>query len=185
MPAINQEHSSPLEPERLSIVRNTPDITLFRKSLVVTALLIIFSFGCGPSNPQGDSGRNESGSASDAVPELSDDTIRERINNAFVRKVPEESGTGDAINWTFSYEEPKEITVVQRTIEGNRATILLDVKTGTGPKARQPRYLAGQIRTKWELRTGWVLRQWEIVDVENISMKYKNLPKPPSENSNR
>jgi hypothetical protein len=49
---------------------------------------------------------------------------------------------------------------------------------------RNPRSLAGQIRTEWELKTGWALRKWEIVETENISMKYKNLL-PPAQNSNR
>jgi hypothetical protein len=48
-----------------------------------------------------------------------------------------------------------------------------------------PRQLAGQIRTMWELKTGWALRKWEIVETENISLKYKNIPKPPANNSNR
>ncbi len=70
-------------------------------------------------------------------------------------------------------------------MEGERATIIIDIKTNSSPGARSPRYLAGQIRTKWELQTGWALRTWEIVETENISMKYKNLPKPPAQNSNR
>jgi hypothetical protein len=149
-------------------------------------MLIACSFGCGPSGSQGDGGQGTTtSSASDTPPELTDDIVRERINNAFVRKVPEETGAGEPISWSFSFEEPKDITVVEKQINGNHATLLLDVKTGTGPRARQPRYLAGQIRTEWELRTGWVLRKWEIERTENISMKYKNLPKPPEQNTNR
>jgi hypothetical protein len=162
-----------------------PRSTFFFALLFLSAVLMTISFGCGSSDSQGEAARSGSSPVSDAVPELSDDTIRERINNAYVRKVPEESGAGEPIGWSFSFEEPKDITVVEKQIEGNHATLLLDVKTGTGPRARQPRYLAGQIRTQWELRTGWVLRQWEIVDVENISMKYKNLPKPTEQNANR
>jgi hypothetical protein len=74
---------------------------------------------------------------------------------------------------------------VDKQIEGSRATVLLDIKTRSAPRARSQRYLAGQIRTEWALKTGWVLRKWEIVDTENISMKYKNLPNPPAEDANR
>ncbi len=99
--------------------------------------------------------------------------------------MPEENGAGEPINWGFDEEEPKEFTILNKQIEGERATIIIDIKTQSAPGARSPKYLAGQIRTKWELQTGWVLRKWEIVETENISMKYKNLPKPPAQNSNR
>jgi hypothetical protein len=75
--------------------------------------------------------------------------------------------------------------VLEKKIEGDHATVVLDIKTRSGPHARGPRALAGQIRTEWELRSGWVLRQWEIVGTENISMKYKKLLAPPEQNSNR
>lgn len=148
-------------------------------------MLLACSFGCAPSSSQGDGKQGPSASASNGLPEITDDMVRKRINYARVRQVPEENGGGEPIGWTFVQEEPKEIAIVDKQIEGGRATIVLDIKTSSGPRAREPRYLAGQIRTEWELRTGWVLRQWEIVRTENISMKYKNLPKPSAQNSNR
>ena len=99
--------------------------------------------------------------------------------------MPEENGDGEPMNWTFMPEEPKDVSIVEKQIEGDHATVIIDVKTGSGPRASGPRHLEGQLRTKWELRTGWVLRQWEIVGTENISMKYKKLPRPPEQNSNR
>ena len=152
---------------------------VFASALV---LLLFFSFGCGPPSSTDDAPQ---ASSDPSVPELSDDLIRERINFSFVRDVPEEGGTGDKIHWTFVTNEPKEIVVVEKNVEGEHATIVLDIKTQSSPGSRSPRYLAGQIRTEWQLRTGWVLRQWEIIDIENISMKYKNLPKPPEQNSNQ
>ena len=125
------------------------------------------------------------GSASTDPPELTDEIIRERINDAAVWDIPEENGSSHPITWRFFQNEPKEITVVEKQVEGVRATIILDIITTSSPRSREQRYLAGQIRTEWELRTGWVLRQWEIVKTENISMKYKNLPKPPAQNPNR
>ncbi|MFN2500486.1 MAG: hypothetical protein ABR530_00555, partial [Pyrinomonadaceae bacterium] len=92
---------------------------------------------------------------------------------------------GEPISWGFDEDEPKEITVVEQQINGNQATIILDIKTRSNPRARVLRELVGQIRTEWRLETGWVLRRWEIVNTENISMKYKDLPKPVPENSNR
>jgi hypothetical protein len=145
-------------------------------------LLLFFSFGCGPP-PSTDDATQPSGNPS--VPELTEDVIRERINFGFVRDIPEDGGTGEKIHWTFVTNEPKEIVVVEKQIEGEHATIVLDVKTQTRPRSRSPISLAGQIRTKWALRTGWVLRQWEITGIENISMKYKKLEKPPEQNSNQ
>jgi len=136
------------------------------------------TFGCAPA-PKGDAKQAPSASSSNAMPEITDELIRERINRARVRDVPEESGSGEPISWSFHESEPKEIAVVEKQMDGKRATIVLDIKTSSAPRARNPRNLAGQIRTEWELQTGWDLRQWEIVGTENISMKYRNLPKPP------
>lgn len=147
------------------------------------ALLFTCSFGCGgPSSSKGD---EASPAASNDLPQLTDEVIHERINDARVREVPAENGTAPPINWNFDEHEPKEIAVIEKQVDGTHATLVLDIKTGSSPKARNPRHLAGQIRTEWELRTGWVLRRWEIVRTENISMKYRDLPKPPAESTNR
>lgn len=149
---------------------------------LVASVLLLSLVGCGgPSSSPGDPGA--SGSAN--VPEITDELIYERINDAWIRDVPEENGTAEPISWNFDHDEPKEITIVEKQLNGTRATIVLDIKTGSAPRARANRQLTGQIRTEWELRTGWVLRRWEIVNSENISMKYRDLPKPSPSNSNR
>jgi len=165
--------------------RDAPRATFLLASFFGLALLLACSLGCAPSSSQGDGNQSGSASAPNNIPEITDETLRQEINDAYVREVPEENGAGEPINWSFDEEEPKEFTVVEKQIEGERATIVLDIKTGSAPGARTPRHLAGQIRTKWQLQTGWALRTWEIVETENISMKYKNLPKPPAQNSNR
>ncbi|MCA1624448.1 MAG: hypothetical protein LC768_14240 [Acidobacteria bacterium] len=175
----------PLTLESIRHVPNVPRATFLLSKFLGLALLLACSFGCAPSSSPGDGNQGGSASASTDIPELTDEKIREEINNAYVREVPEENGAGEPINWGFDEEEPKEFTVVEKQIEGDRATIIIDIKTQSAPRSRSPRHLAGQIRTKWELQTGWVLRKWEIVETENISMKYKNLPKPPAQNSNR
>lgn len=148
---------------------------------IAIALLMIGSFGCGPNASTGEGETTASGE----VPDITQELIYERINDAWIREVPEETGTAQPISWNFDADEPKEITVVEKQMDDTRATLVLDIKTGSAPRARANRQLAGQIRTEWELRTGWVLRRWEIVDVENISMKYKDLPKTTPDNSNR
>ena len=162
-------------------VRNTRGTTILLSSFLCAALLL--AFGCGPSSSRDAAGQDPSPTASNSQPELTDEVIHERINDAYVREVPEENGAAEPISWRFNEDEPKEIVVVEKQIEGALATVILDIKTRSGPNWRNPRSLSGQIRTEWRLKTGWVLRRWEIVDTENISMKYKNLPKPPEQKS--
>jgi hypothetical protein len=182
---MHRDEFLPLTMKLIRKVWNVPRATVLLSSFLGLALLLAFSFGCAPSSSQGDGNQSGSSSASNDLPELTEEIIRERINDAFVREVPEENGIAEPISWSFDEEEPKEIAVVEKQLEGGRATIVLDIKTRSAPNMRNPRHLAGQIRTKWELKTGWALRKWEIVETENISMKYKNLPKPPAQNSNR
>jgi len=156
-----------------------------RQRAVVLLIVLIgsaFMFACGgpPSSSE------DSSAGSNEIPEITDELIYERINDTWVGDVPEETSATPPISWNFDHDEPKEITVVDKQVNGTRATIVLDIKTSSSPRARANRRLAGQIRTEWELKTGFVLRRWEIVHTENVSMKYKDLPKTPSEqNSNR
>ena len=143
-------------------------------------LAVAFLLGCG--GPPSAAERTASGE----MPEITDEVIYERINDAWVRDVmPEEAQNKEPIFWNFDSDEPKEITVVEKQQNGNRATIVLDIKTSSSPRARIQRELAGRIRTEWQLQTGWVIRRWEIVETENISMKYKDTPKAPPDNSNQ
>ena len=155
-----------------------PRATFLLLSFLGLALLLIGSTSCAPSSSQSDDTQT---AASTDLPELSDEVIRERINNTWISQVPAENGTDKPIDWGFGEDEPKEIAVVEKKVDGTRATVVLEIKTGSSPRSRNKLHLAGQIRTEWELRTGWVLRRWEIVDTENISMKYKDLRKSAEE----
>ena len=169
----------------IGYVQKIPRTIFMLTSSLGLALMLTASFGCAPSSTS-DSRQNDSASsAPNDLPEITDETLRQEINDIYIREVLEETGAGETISWRFDEDEPKEFTVLEKTLDGNRATIVLDIKTGTAPTARSPKYLAGQIRTKWELQTGWAMRTWEIVETDNISMKYKNLPKPTAQNSNR
>lgn len=184
---MRAEKCLPLTTNSIRRVWNLPRRICLLSSFLGLVLLLAGLTGCAPSSSsQGDGKQNSpASSASNELPELTDEVIRERINDAFVREVPEENGAGEPISWSFDEDEPKEITVVEKQLESERATIVLDIKTRSASYVRNPRSLAGQVRTEWRLKTGWVLRKWEIVETENISMKYKNIPKPPAQNSNR
>jgi len=176
--AMRTDEFLPLTMRSIRHAWNVPRATFLLSSFLGLALLLACSFGCAPSSSPGDGKQSGSSSAPNYLPEITDETLRQEINDAFVREVPEENGASEPINWSFDEEEPKEFTVVEKQMEGERATIVLDIKTRSASNVRNPRYLAGQIRTMWELKTGWALRKWEIVRTENISMKYRNLPKP-------
>ncbi len=184
MPANNRKHMRPEEFLPLTMksirkVRNMPRSSRLVSLFLGFALLLACLPGCAPSN------QSSSDPASNNLPELTEEIIRERINETGVWDVPEENGAGDPISWRFEENEPKEITVVEKKLDGESATIVLDIKTRSALNRRNPRSLAGQIRTEWQLQTGWTLRKWEIVETKNLSMKYKNLPKPPAQNSNQ
>jgi hypothetical protein len=149
---------------------------------LITALLLTLSFGCAPRYSPGGA---QDPTGSEPMPELTDEIIRDRINGARVHEVLPESGNGDPIPWGFDEDEPKEIAILDKQVNGTRATVVLDIKTQSSPRARNLRSLVGQIRTEWELETGFVTRRWEIVRTQNISMKYRDLPKPSPQNSNR
>jgi hypothetical protein len=190
MPAINRKDMRPnefLPPAAGSgrRLRNAPRATFLLLSFLGLIVLSVCSSGCAPSSSPPGEGAQGPVAASNDLPELTEEMIREQIDSTRIRKVPEENGAADPINWSFYEQDPEEIAVVERQINGTHATVVLDIKTRSAPKAREQRSLAGQIRTEWELKTGWLLRRWELVGTENISMKYKNLPKPPAQNSNR
>ncbi|MFT3745148.1 MAG: hypothetical protein QM785_12750 [Pyrinomonadaceae bacterium] len=116
--------------------------------------------------------------------ELTDEMIRERLNGAFVRDIPEETGAGQTINWRFFESEPKEVTIVDKKVEGATAEVILEIKTRSSPRSKEQRTLSGRIKTMWAIETGMVLRQWQIIETENISLKYKNLSVQGESNSN-
>ena len=96
-----------------------------------------------------------------------------------VEGVPEESNKAKPINWTFLPDEPKEFSVLEKKMEGDKATVLVDMKTGSAERAEHKRALWGKLRLHYELQTDFVLRRWRIVDIENIDMKYKDEPQKP------
>lgn len=114
----------------------------------------------------------------DALPALSDEKIRETLYHAWVPDVPEEAGAAKPITWHFLRDEPTELAIVERQMDGERATVVVDVTTRSSPRARSPKALSGRIRLHYELQTELFLRRWTVVDVDNISMKYREEPKP-------
>jgi hypothetical protein len=123
--------------------------------------------------------------ASDGRPEITEEKIRQNINGRTVEGVPDEANTARPISWTFEPDEPKEFTVLEKKMDGDKATLVIDMKTRSAEGSDHPRQLSGQIRLHYELHTDFVMRWWRIVDVDNISMKYRNEPKKENKQENK
>jgi hypothetical protein len=141
-------------------------------ALLVAALAAAGACGAGPSQPPPDD-----------RPALNDKKIRESLFHAWVDDVPEETGAAEPITWYFRSDEPTEITVVERQMDGDNATLLVDVATRTSPGAKHPKSLSGRLRLHYALETVLFLRKWRVVDVENLSMKYRDESPPEAEPS--
>ena len=111
----------------------------------------------------------------DLRPEITLETIREDINDKRV-EVPAEGGASEPSIWRFFPNEPKEIEIVEKQLAGDKATFVIDMRTRTSPRSEQKgitKKLAGRLRLHYELQSGFALRTWEIVRIENISFAYQ------------
>ena len=111
----------------------------------------------------------------DQRPEITVEKIRESINGHRVI-VPAEDGTSEPSSWRFFTDEPKEIEIVEKQLAGDKATLVIDMRTRTSPRAEQQgitKKLAGRLRLHYELQSGFALRTWEVVRIENISFAYQ------------
>ena len=111
----------------------------------------------------------------DRRPEITVEKIREDINGKRV-SVPAEDGASEPTSWRFFTNEPKEIEIVEKQLAGDKATLVIDMRTRTSPLTEQrgiTKKLAGRLRLHYELQSGFVLRRWEIVRIENISFAYQ------------
>jgi hypothetical protein len=151
-----------------------PDSTrnALRAALLFAALAAASACGPSPQAPK---------PSPDSLPDLDDEKIRETLVDSEVAEVPEENGAAKPIRWHFLEDEPLEITIVERQMGGEKGTVLVDVTTRTTPRSRSPKVLSGRLRLHYELKRVIFLRMWKIVDIDNLSMKYREEPKPDVE----
>jgi hypothetical protein len=101
------------------------------------------------------------------------ENIREDINGQRV-SVSAEGAASES--WRFFLNEPKEIEILEKQLAGDKATLVIDLRTRTSPRAEQQgitKKLAGRLRLHYELKSYFVVRKWEIVRIENISFAYQ------------
>lgn len=111
----------------------------------------------------------------DRRPEITVEKIREDLNGQRV-SVPAEGDASEPSSWRFYLNEPKEIEILEKQLAGDQATLVIDMRTRTSPRAEQQgitKKLAGRLRLHYELKSGFALRKWEIVRIENISFTYQ------------
>jgi predicted dehydrogenase len=116
----------------------------------------------------------------DRRPEITVEKIAEHLNGQRVR-VPAEEGASEPSVWRFFPNEPKEIQIVEKEMAGDRATIVVDVRTGTSPRSEQQgihKRLSGRLRLYYELHTYLAVRKWEIERIENLTFAYEKEPEP-------
>lgn len=117
----------------------------------------------------------------DDRPQITLEKIRDQIDGEMVGGIPDPKDPNKKTRWWFNPDEPKEITIVEQQSEGDRATIVIDMKTRSSPRANRKRVLSGRMRLHYELQSGLVLRQWEIVKIDNISFKDEFVPEEKQE----
>ena len=143
----------------------------------LTIALLLFALAASAASCGGNSAGGPTLSATpEQRPELD---INKVINTAWIEGVPAADGKGRPASWGFAEREPKEITVVEQKVEGDRATFVVDIKTRSHPRDRRQMSLEGRLKLHMELRQEFIFREWRVTDVENISFKYTMLEPPP------
>jgi hypothetical protein len=111
----------------------------------------------------------------DRKPEITVETILEDLNGQQVN-VPAEDGGSEPSSWRFFLNEPKEIEILEKQPAGDKAIVVINLRTRTSPRAEQQgikKKLAGKLRLHYALQSYFVVRKWEIVGMENISFAYQ------------
>ena len=133
-------------------------------SLLLLLLMSALASGCKPGPPP-----------EDRRPEITVETILEDINGQRI-DVPAENGAAEPSSWRFFLNEPKEIAILEKQLAGDKAIVVIEMRTRTSPRAEQQgikKTLAGKLRLHYELQSYFVVRKWQIVGMENISFAYQ------------
>ena len=156
-------------------------LTLTGRRLAVACALLALA-ACAACGGQNSAGGPLLSATPEQRPDLDLNTVRKAINGAWVEGVPAADGQGRPENWGFGHDEPKEIQIVEQKVEGDKATVVVDMKTRSTPRARRQMSLEGRLRLHMRLETEVFLREWDVEEVENISFKYTKLDPSPSAN---
>ena len=137
-------------------------------SLLLILLLPALAGACKPGAPP-----------EDLRPDITVETILEDLDRQRI-DVPAEEGSSEPSSWRFFPNEPKEIQILEKKVAGDKAILVIDLRTRTSPRAEQQgikKRLAGKLRLHYELKSYLVVRKWEITGMENISFAYQKEQK--------
>ena len=158
---------------QLTKASRSPALTCFSEDLLVSRrefflllllLLSALACACKPGPPP-----------EDRRPEITVETILEDLNGQRI-DVPAEDGASEPSSWRFFLNEPKQIEILEKQLAGDKAILVIELRTRTSPRAEQQgikKMLAGKLRLHYELQSYFVVRKWEIVGMENISFAYQ------------
>lgn len=138
-------------------------------------LLLTLGVACGGGDAPDN---NTAPAASDDRPEITEETIKEHLVGEFLRRIPAADGSKQTSSWSFQRNEPKTVQIVEKKVESESAVVVIDIKTGSHPDNEDKIELWGQLRLHYQLESGWVLRQWEIRHIDNLSFVFKREPRP-------
>ena len=144
---------------------------MIRNALSVTAMVFAVA-ACGPApETSSDAGRQPDRMQPVQLPDKSE-LSPEKIANDIVGKVvrvSEQSGVGDATEWTFEAKEFRHVDILERKVTGNTLTLVVFMTTRNNPAGEEEQVqVSGKLQLLYERKAG----QWSLIGVENVSFRY-------------
>ena len=72
--------------------------------------------------------------------------------------------------WTFDESEPREISILESNYNGDKAKIVINIKTQNNPRT-QPTFHLVKMKGRLRLHYEWIVGRWDLVKIENLSFK--------------
>lgn len=91
-----------------------------------------------------------------------------KINVETIQRDIVGKNTGEGIGtWTFDENELRQISILESKYEGDKATIIVDMKTQSAPGSLMRSQMAGKLCLHYE----WNEEEWNLTQVENLAFK--------------
>ncbi len=108
------------------------------------------------------------------LPEISAQLVRKLLVGKQIKDIPAEKGGSVVLDgWVCEEPEWKEIDFVESTSEGKKKTVVIQIRTGHAPGVfdadeKAQAVLSGRLRLTFE----YVSKEWVLLNIENLSVKY-------------
>ncbi|MBD3413487.1 MAG: hypothetical protein GF421_03525 [Candidatus Aminicenantes bacterium] len=77
-----------------------------------------------------------------------------------------DAGQG-VLSWTFDRDEPKEIEILESEYKGDKAEIVIYIKTQSSPQAIFTQKRQGKLRLQYV----WKENKWDLQRIDNLTFK--------------